>query len=193
MSPETLLPLKQHPNAPVLGKGADGTVYDLGDNVLKISTFLNYERLDIKKVAKEKINNLKKIQKLKLDHLVELFDIGEIQQFSKIQSQDDYLDIFIYSYKMKKLTSVSEDEKKILELISHKDFDKPIVITQKTYESAKELCSFYDVDLKKVNWFFKSIEKSPVRHLDVHTRNIMSATDGSFKLIDLDRITFTHS
>jgi len=190
MSPETLLPLKHHPNAPILGKGADGTVYDLGDNVLKISTFLNYERLDIKKVAKEKVSNLKKLQKLKLDHLVEVFDIGEIQQFSKIQSSNDYLDIFIYSYKMKKLTPTTENQNRILDLISHKDSGKLTVITNKTYEDARSLCIFYDVDFKKVFSFFKSIEASPVRHLDVHPRNIMLAETSSFKLIDLDRITF---
>lgn len=190
MNPETFLPDKQHPKFPVLGKGADGTVYDLGENVLKISTFLNYERKNIKTVAKEKIRNLKKLQKLNLDHLVEVFDIGEIQQFSKIQSHNDYLDIFIYSYKMKKLTSTTPDQNRILDLISHKDSGLLNVITNKTYEDAKNLCSFYDVDYEKIRLFFKSIEASPVRHLDVHPRNIMLAETSSFKLIDLDRITF---
>jgi serine/threonine protein kinase len=177
-----------------LGDGADGEVFnilDATDQVIKLSVLYEYaaETLTVVEYYQQKIAPV-------LDFLV----AHPVEGFARVYSHQ-YLGVYdrpaghneeqfvLYNYVMEKLNHISGDERRVFSsILSHEDSG-----TIKNYSLAKikkilqGLACGLDFDEKKVILFCENLHQAPVRHLDIHTRNIMKDASGNFKLIDFDR------
>ncbi len=174
-----------------LGDGADGQVFAIDgspNKVIKISIG-HVELID------NYARNLKKV----LDYLknnshpcfVRIYSHEELGSVAKISRCDgvSILKYNLYYYIMEKLNKISEDEKKVFHsIISHEDRNmKKNFSSQKLHEILLGLNRGLDFDFKKITFFCENLKNSPIRHYDIHIRNIMKDSLGNFKLIDLDR------
>lgn len=162
----------------LLGYGIDGQVYSFqNEKIIKISRIcseLNLSFFSLEKILSYLKNNRTHV-------FASVYDYGYL---GKINNDE------FYYYISEKLKPLSEDEKKVFHtLISHED--RNIV---KNYSDAKikkilfGLMRGLDVNPKKVIFFCTSLRRSRIKHLDLHSRNIMKNNNGDFKLIDFTRI-----
>jgi serine/threonine protein kinase len=158
-----------------LGKGVDGDVFCFGrDKVIKIAK-INYGDIS---TFKEVMAYLK-TNKLSLYASVDKYD------YIGLVGNNHYC-----YYVTEKLKPLSEDEWKVFHsIISHED--RNIV---KNYSDAKikeilfGLSCGLDFDVKSVTFFCTGLRQSPLKHLDLHPRNIMKDSRGYFKLVDFNRM-----
>jgi serine/threonine protein kinase len=98
----------------------------------------------------------------------------------------------LYYYVMEKLLPISEDELKVFHtILSHEDRNIEKNYTSSELEKIlRGLRRGLDFDAEKVKFLSDAIRISPIKHLDIHPRNIMKNATGDFKLIDFDRARF---
>lgn len=150
----------------LLGKGADGVVFEKDGKALKYSAF-SQSKLDA-------------IELLKKSHPRAYVHVYECAK------QDDELYV-----SMDKLEPCSEDECKVFHsVLSHEDrnLKKDYTKDQLLY-MLKGLERGLDFDLQEALQFCLDVKECKFVHLDLHPRNIMKKNN-HFKLIDLDRIQY---
>jgi hypothetical protein len=173
-----------------LGKGADGEVYDLGSKVIKFSIMYDhYYDNSIFDQASKQIEYLNFIISSSPKHIVNVYS-AELLGSSKRQTTQGFQGYVITFHTMEKLEAISEDEKKVFHtILSHEDNN---VIKDyrgnKLSDVLKNLEKGLDFSKDKVIELCEDIQDSPIRHNDIHVRNIMKNKLGNFKLIDLDRL-----
>lgn len=96
----------------------------------------------------------------------------------------------LYWYVMEKLLPISDDEQKVFHtILSHEDRNIVKNYTSSELEKILEgLRRGLDFDAERVKFLCDGIRTSPIKHLDIHPRNIMKNAAGDFKLIDFDRV-----
>lgn len=175
-----------------LGDGADGEVFDIvgrPDRVIKFCIL--YETgSDKLEVVYKHITNV--IDYLITNPIAVYANVhthvlmGSFQRDVWKNKKQRYL---MYYYMMEKLQKISEDERKVFDtLLSHEDMNKKKNFSPaKTKEILDGLSKGLDFDRKRVTFFCDNLKNSPVKHLDIHPRNIMKDDHGNFKMIDFDR------
>lgn len=181
-----------------LGDGADGEVFEIEntpDKVIKLCII--YERFS---------TNLEQYYNKKIVPILDYLLASPVPTFARVYAHEymgtysrDFVSsptgkqkFIIYYYVMEKLNKISEDEQKVFHsILSHEDrgIEKnyPLSKIKKMLEGQGQALDF---DEKKVMLFCENLRASPVRHLDIHARNVMKDQDGNFKLIDFDRCLF---
>jgi len=175
-----------------LGDGADGEVFNIKGQPNKVIKFCvlyeySYEKLEeIYPPISEVISGLRETPEPVCARVHAHAFMGQFTRTWYGNSRQRY---YLYYYVMEKLQEITEDEGKVFDsLISHEDLGK-----KKNFGPAKVkkmltgLARGLDFDAERVTFFIDNYKKSPVQHLDVHTRNIMKDAAGNFKLIDFDR------
>lgn len=176
-----------------IGFGADGDVYNIkgqSKRVVKFSVIYDPFDQDIYEIY-ERVNSiLSFIKKNKPVVCARVYDhafLGEGSRKTVHGIDQKYL---LYYYTMEKLYKTSEDERKVFHTImSHED--RGIVKNYHGENLRKVLAGLrlgLDFDEEKVILFNNNLRKSPLRHLDVHVRNIMKTKGGNYRLIDFDRM-----
>lgn len=166
-----------HP-ADALGSGVDGTVYSMLNDpsrVIKIAQVFDFDRYELTADV--------------LDHL--LFE--PLPEYARVYMRGakrlpdkGYV---LHFYVMEKLLPITVDESKVFHtILSHED--RNIIKLYEPPELEKILTGLrigLDFDAERVKFLCEAIRSSPVKHLDIHPRNIMKDANGNFKLIDFDR------
>jgi serine/threonine protein kinase len=167
-----------HP-ADEIGSGIDGEVYSMlndPDRVIKICQVFDFDRFD----ATAQV--LDKLLFQPLAGYARVYMRGTRRVYKK-----GYV---LYFYVMEKLQPISEDESKVFHtILSHED--RNIIKDYAWGELEKILEGLrvgLDFDTERVKFLCQAIRHSPIKHLDIHPRNIMKNADGDFKLIDFDRV-----
>lgn len=165
--------------------GADGEVFESNNNIIKFVNIYD-SKTNVLKTFNKNRNVINKIIQEKPKHFVNVYDFGFVKEIDNFYNNYS----IIYFYLMEKLNKLSEDEKKIFHtLISHEDFSKKKSLNKNRIDSIiDEFSNFYEFDKNKVYKFIEQIEKSKIKHLDIHDRNIMKDDLGNFKFIDLERL-----
>lgn len=172
-----------------LGSGIDGQVFEKksdNNNVIKISCVVADEYWD-------SIHHLLfQLKDKKYWHFAKVHEFGPLLTFDQV---DDDLDLpskefTIHYLEMEKLLPLTEDEQKVFHtLLSHEDANKQKVYTRERLISlAEELSSGLSFDRNKALAFCFAIMNCPIRHKDLHQRNIMKNVAGGFRLVDFDRL-----
>lgn len=163
-----------------LGDGADGEVFEYQNHIIKFSILFDTSKYDSIK------NSIEYLINKPFPCYVNIFNFNFLKSFKKEFDDEECL---IYSYEMEKLNKITDDEKRVFDfLVSHED--RNIV---KNYDSAqcKKILaghrSALDFDAERIMFFLDALKIAPVKHLDIHTRNIMKDDLGNFKLTDMDR------
>jgi len=177
-----------------IGCGADGQLFELADfkdKVIKISVIF-----DLDFIGKDVLNNKYDAFSKNLSYLqqhntifAKVFDFQKIGIFKRLFNNIDQYYLLHYCV-MEKCFKLTEDEKKVFHtIISHEDrgITKKFS-TEKIEEILFGLSRGLDFDSKKIKLFYESVMTSPIKHLDLHPRNIMKDINGNFRLIDFDRI-----
>lgn len=174
-----------------IGYGADGQVFDTIDNkVIKIAVCFDQSRqfVDIQ-------NILQYIMKNSPPAYASVHQSEYLGEYTrpyyhcgvKTTIVQQY---YLHYYIMDKLSKISEDERKIFHsIVSHED--RNIVKNFHLDKVKKMLTSMsysLDFDYNKVIFFYQNLYNCPLRHMDLHVRNIMKDKDGNFKMIDFDRM-----
>lgn len=180
-----------------LGDGSDGQVFSLTSDagkVVKISLLTCYLGEDLNSEfcrIQRSLSYLKENNDAAYARLYAHESMGKFSRsiFSDRISLGEEQDFILYYYFMEKCQKLSEDERKVFHtLLDHED--RNIV---KKYTPAKikniltGLAVGLDFDEKKVIFFCDNLKRSPLRHRDISTRNIMKNDIGDFKLVDFDR------
>jgi serine/threonine protein kinase len=178
-----------------LGDGADGEVFDITDELDKVIKFcVLYETGSVKL-----LNTYKYISK-SLNYLMlnndpayaRVYAHEYMGQYVRDAWQNKKQKYILYYYVMEKLQQISDDERKVFDsLVSHEDRGKKKNYTpDKVKEILLGLNRGLDFNFERVIFFYDSLKKSKIKHLDMHPRNIMKDANGNFKLIDFDRTQF---
>lgn len=148
--------------------GIDGGVYYFGDNVIKISENYTYSYF-VEKSLYYLLNN-------------------DCYPYAKLYEYGFSNDLFYYI--TEKLNSLSKDEYKVFHtIVSHEDKNLVKNYTlDKVAEMLQGLARGLDFDAERIISFYEALQNSPIRHLDLHPRNILKDNSGNFKLIDFNRI-----
>jgi hypothetical protein len=182
-----------------LGDGADGEVFEIENTPDKVIKFcIIYERFSA---------NLEQHYNKKINPILNYLITSPVPTFARVYAHEymgtysrDFVSsptgkqkFIIYYYVMEKLNKISEDEQKVFHsILSHEDRgvekNYPLPKIKKMLEGQAFALDF---DEKKVMLFCENLRTSPVRHLDIHVRNVMKDQDGNFKLIDFDRCLLT--
>jgi hypothetical protein len=175
-----------------LGDGADGEVFQVyGDEskVIKLGVF--YE---IDTTAQEHSIHLEKILtyliQSHLDPYARVYEYKPLGFFERtVLGKKKPQTYFLYYYVMEKLSKLTEDEKKVFHtIVSHEDRNiKKNYAPEKLQKILAGLSRGLDFDVERVIFFHDNLRKTPVKHLDLHARNIMKDAAGNFKLIDFER------
>lgn len=193
---KTFCPEKIPPNiGEYLSDGADGEVFDLLNDPNKIIKFCVLYEEEPNSLLK-RFDNFNKTLDIIIDTIpaayVRVYEKKYLGEYSRkmIDWRADSQQFIIHYYVMEKLNKLLDDEKKVFHtIISHEDrnFNKNYT-TGKIKKMLKGMSCGLDFDIEKVMLFINEIKKTPIKHLDIHIRNIMRNNLGDFKLIDLDRI-----
>lgn len=170
-----------------IGFGADGQVFNLSeypDRVIKLSVL--YDNAE----TYEHINNvllmLEKHNPNVCACVYEHAHIGSGEENIYCGTRKYTL----YYYVMEKLCKITEDEKRVFHsIMSHEDRGVEKNLEPKdVLNMLKGMQRGLDFDLKKVFTFYNNVRNCPIKHNDIHVRNIMKDSNGNFKLIDFDRV-----
>ena len=175
-----------------ISDGADGEVFNLDysqNKVIKLSVL--YETNDVPlENSYYKINKVLHHIRYKSSptyvcvHTYDYMIFSSREIYNKSQQR-----FVLYYYVMDKLKKISDDERKVFDsLISHGDSGKEKNFSlPKIKEMISGLNRGLDFDPEKVYSFCEAIQNDPVKHLDLHSRNVMKNDQGYFKCVDLDR------
>jgi serine/threonine protein kinase len=175
-----------------LGDGADGEVFEIEGEPNKVIKFCFVVQKDDSDLYQTYLDVSKLLTSLSTNplptyaHVYEHRYLGEYTRIVWGNLSEQYL---LYYYIMEKLFKLSEDEKKVFHTIAcHEDQQKKKNFSLgKVKEMLRDMSAALDFDAEKVTFFCDNLRKAPVKHLDIHVRNIMKDTSGNFKLIDFDR------
>lgn len=93
---------------------------------------------------------------------------------------------WVHFVEMERLFPLSEEEQKAMHtLLSHEDANKRKEFNPQALHDLSQWLSF---DERKMRDFCLAVTSGPIRHLDLHPRNIMRDRNGYYRLIDLDRL-----
>lgn len=167
-----------HP-ADEIGSGIDGEVYSMlnsPDRVIKICQVFDFDRFDSTALVLDKL-------------LIEPY-AGYARVYMRGYRKLNAKGYVLHYYVMEKLQPISEDESKVFHtIISHEDRN---IIKDYEYGELEKILEGLqvglDFDTEKVKFLCQAIRFSPIKHLDIHPRNIMKNDNGDFKLIDFDRV-----
>lgn len=168
----------------IIGSGIDGDVYDIKyhpDKVIKYCIQYEVSNLDMQC---KNINTI--LDYLKLNSIIcyaKLYDYNILIHYGVKK-------YILYYYVMEKLLKISEDEEKVFHsILSHEDRKIEKNFSQeKINKILSGLSRGLDFHTEKVMLFCSNLRYSPIRHLDVHPRNIMKDNVGNYKLVDFDRM-----
>lgn len=172
-----------------LGYGADGQVFSLKTDisrVIKLSIIYQDDKSLIQEFdeVKEKFNYL--INR-NIKHLAKVFEFKFLLAGARKTINGDQNYILYYTV-LEKLNKISEDESKVLKTLCD-SYNKKFEINKSVIQIINELQNWLSFDKEKVLEFYWFLTNCPVKHNDVHRRNIMKDDYGNFKLIDFDRMT----
>lgn len=155
-----------------INKGADGFIFDYNDKIVKLFRVEDYSQVNT--VLNYLIENPQ-------DHLVSIYECGYL---------DKVENYFWMYYICEKLLPISIDEEKVFHtLLSHEDRNlKKDYSADNVKKILRGLAHGLDFDEKKVTILCDAVRNCPIKHLDIHPRNIMKDVNGNFKLVDLTRI-----
>lgn len=96
----------------------------------------------------------------------------------------------VHCIEMEKLFPLTEDEEKLFHtLLSHEDANKQKEYTRDQLSTLiEELSEWFSFDKEEALSFCCAIMNCPIRHKDLHQRNIMKNVTSRFRLIDFDRL-----
>lgn len=156
-----------------LGAGADGEVFEIDSNPIQVIKICLLYDLEVNPVISYLVT-------YPLPTYARVYECGRLFENEKI---------IIHYYIMEKLFPLSEDESKVFHtIISHEDRN---IIKNYSFREIKKilrgLSRGLDFDEKRVTFLCENLKKTPVHHLDLHSRNIMKDAQGNFKLVDFDR------
>jgi hypothetical protein len=187
----------------VLGYGADGDVHVIKDNPNQVIKFAKlYESFCEDDPIDIQLNNiigvLDYIQNFQIKCFAKVYSYNYLGTFDRHQVYEEggkelvrRQRFALYYYIMERLHKISDDEKKVFHsIICHEDrgYDKNYSI--KTIESMLNgMEPYFSFDKEKVLIFCININKAPIKHNDLHKRNIMKDDNGNYKLVDFDRAT----
>ncbi len=174
-----------------LGFGADGQVFELADDpyrVIKLSVCFDEEKTyeDVEEI----LQYLLQYQPLSYATVYEATYLGHYNRQIIRGNTSVLQNYFLYFYVLEKLYKISEDEKKIFHsIISHEDknITKNYPLS-KVKEMLDGMSYSLDFDYNKVLFFYQHLQNCPLKHLDLHVRNIMKDGNGNFKMTDFDRM-----
>jgi hypothetical protein len=177
-----------------LGEGADGEVFALhgeDNKVIKLSALFDYWDTNLAQEYSRIESVVKYIQSVPLPVYSKVFSFEKLIESQREIWGGKQQNYILYSYVMEKCFSLSEDEKKVFHsIVSHEDLGIEKNYSEPQIKKMLNGMSLgLDFDAERVIFFYRNFRKSPVRHLDLHVRNIMKDGSGNFKLIDFDRTT----
>lgn len=174
-----------------LGYGADGQVFEASDNrVIKIAVCFDQSRqfVDTQNVLQYLIKNIP-------SSYANVYHNEYLGEYTRPYCHWDIKTTivqkyYLHYYIMEKLFKISEDEKKIFHsILSHEDRN---IVKKFSLDKVKKMLTgmsySLDFDYNKVIFFYQNLHDCPLKHLDLHVRNIMKDVDGNFKMIDFDRM-----
>ena len=167
--------------------GADGQVFELLDDnkkVIKLSVL--YQDFDyyIKyKTNKDIINYLINNN---IPSFAKIFESQFLGEYSRVLFDNTEQKYTLYYYILEKLNKISEDEVKVFHSVLDSD---PLPIL-KIEGILKKMDGYLDFSKEKIMIFCENVRDAPIKHLDLHPRNIMKDNQGNFRLIDFDRCKF---
>lgn len=177
--------------------GADGQCFEIINQpnlVIKLSVLYEEYLSSITNQYKVIENNINYLISNPIVGYVRVYTheyLGSYKRFfcAAHNNEQEYI---LYYYVMEKLNKISEDEKKVFHtILSHEDSNIIKDLSyQKINKTLSELSRGLDFDYEKILYFCDNIKKSPIQHLDMHSRNVMKDELGNFKLIDLERLEF---
>lgn len=180
-----------------LGDGSDGQVFELVNDptkVIKFSALFCYFDEDLESKYLNIVKTLYYLMSYDDPAYAKVYDIQDLGKqsrefFSDRVSLGEIQEYILYYYTMEKCMKLSDDEKKVFHsILCHED--KKIVKNFTPLQLKNILAGLskgLDFDEKKVTLFCENVRRSPLRHLDIHVRNIMKTKEGDFKLIDFDK------
>ena len=176
-----------------IGSGSDGQVFNISgqpNRVVKFSVIYDPFDQDIYEMY-ERVNSvLSFIKKNKPVVCARVYDHAFLTEGSRKTVHGFDQKFLLYYYTMEKLYKTSEDERKVFHTImSHEDRG---IIKNYHGESLRKVLAGLrlglDFDEEKIILFNSNLRRSPLRHLDMHVRNIMKNKSGDYRLIDFDRM-----
>lgn len=183
-----------------LGAGSDGEVFDIEatpDKVIKLGVRfdLGIEDEEMQDWFLYYYKDLLPVLKFLSTHhdpaYVRVYAYAHLGSYQRdfLSAPNGKQNLVLYYYIMEKLLPLSEDEKRVFHtILSHEDNNKVKDLSiDKIKKNLQGLSCGLDFDAEKVILFCENLRSSPVKHLDMHSRNIMKDTFGSFMLIDMDR------
>lgn len=176
-----------------LGAGADGQVFNIlgeTEKVLKLSIIYDLDyKTDIDFIFAEKRDIFSFLYEKNYANFAKIYDYGFLSSGKRktFVGQQKYI---TYFYVMEKLIKLSEDEKKVFHtILSHEDLNKvKTYFIQELDRTLRDLSRGLDFSFKNIKDFYLLALTSPIKHLDIHPRNIMKNVFGEYKLIDFDRL-----
>jgi serine/threonine protein kinase len=169
-----------------IGSGADGRVFEIPNKpnlVCKIGLLYEEENIEKEWLCRRQV----------LDYLfqnpspihVQVYEFGKLEG-GVCPKIAQYAETYCI---MQRLEPLSNDENKVFHsILSHED--RGIVknfSTKKLAEILQGLKKGLDFPEQQVMLFIEELKRSPIRHQDLHPRNIMKDDFGNYRLIDLDR------
>jgi len=187
------LPIFQYyPLGQEIGVGSDGQVFEIlndPNKVIKFCIIYDCYNQPIHKLYNDTKNSLDYIKRCQPCVCTRVYEHDLLIRSSRqtVNGSQDYL---IHYYVMEKLYKTTADERKVFHsILSHedrgiiKDYTEPIV-----RDMLQGMRRGLDFDIEKVILFYNNLINSPIRHPDIHVRNIMKNKQGEYRLIDFDNI-----
>lgn len=190
---------KMFPNEPDIteeevGSGADGDVYSIKNDKLKVIKYTVqycWDDININEIVSSKFEVMAKIKQE--NHIfANVYDFKFLGKGTRniVDGSQNYL---LFSCIMEKLNKITDDEKKIFHtLLSHEDCNKIKKLKQSQVNKIlQSMHGYIDFDYDAVKKFYNNVISSKIKHSDMHPRNIMKDNFGNFKFIDFDRVHLT--
>lgn len=173
------LDFKKYPVHDYVYAGADGEVFKSNDKIIKF-----VEIFDSKKNANIAWNRIKRNIEWIMDNnpsnFVRVDDFGLIQVFENKYS-------IVYFYLMEKLYPLNKEETSLVKLIFKNENANNLKFSLENLDYFNEFLKF---DKEKITDFVIKTKKCKMKHLDIHSKNIMKDSLGNFKFIDLERTIY---
>lgn len=174
-----------------LGDGADGEVFDLIDYpnlVIKFTILYGLPEASLLEKYSSIDSTLKFLSHTPVCTCARVYQHEMLGIYTRPWDGATQQYLLYYSV-LEKLCKISTDEYRVFHsLISHEDQEKKKDLSPaKVKKMLAGMATALDFDSERVTFFYENFDKSPIKHLDVHPRNIMKDSIGNFKLVDFDR------